>query len=178
MAPLVPGATWIVGDDEAERYRDAGAQTVIEGGRLCRSRNLALDMAFDHGALCLQLSDDLVRIERVGGDDELHPASLVEFVDEARGQITPNRRLVGVAPTANVFYAKRRVSRRHFIVGDVFLAAPSTIRFDETLRLKEDYDYTAAHLMAFGEVARLDWWLFSFRHRTNAGGAVAYRTSE
>jgi len=44
--------------------------------------------------------------------------------------------------------------------------------------LKEDYDYTLQHLRAYGQVARLNRIMPTFRHRSNAGGAVAYRTPD
>ena len=46
------------------------------------------------------------------------------------------------------------------------------------MTLKEDYDYTCQHLARYGLVARCDLILAEFAHRSNAGGAVAYRTGE
>jgi predicted dienelactone hydrolase len=60
----------------------------------------------------------------------------------------------------------------------MFYAEPSAPRFDTELKLKEDYDYTAQHIALHGVVARCDFIFASFKHRTNAGGAVAYRTPE
>lgn len=173
----LPGGTWYVGDGEGLEYTTAGAERVIEAGGLVAARNAALEDAFSQGLPCVQLDDDLTKVERFDGLTA-EPASLSDAVDEALGLLDDNCRLVGVAPTANSFYASTKVKRRHFIVGDFFVAAPSSIRFDPELRLKEDYDYTAAHLAKFGEVARMDWWLLTFKHRTNPGGAVAYRTAD
>ena len=164
-----------MGHDEEHTYRAAGAEHVVTAGGLCRARNLALDMAEDWR---LQLSDDLTKIARLTANGDAQAATLNDFLSEALTHITPNCRLVGVAPTPNAFYATHRVQRRHFVVGDAMLIAPTPLRFDEELALKEDYDYTCQHLMTYGEVARLDWWPFSFRHRTNRGGCYDYRTAE
>jgi len=169
--------TWFVPYGEGDAYLDAGASDVIESGNLIDSRNVALDMAFDQGDVCVQVSDDCTKMRRLHQGEA--PAALPgEFVAEALDHITANCRLVGIAPTDNAFYGGEKVKRQHFCVGDLFVAAPSPIRFDRRLRLKEDYDYTAQHIYRYGEVARLDWWLVSFTHRTNAGGVVQYRTAE
>jgi hypothetical protein len=87
-------------------------------------------------------------------------------------------KLAGVAPTSNPFYGSTTLKLRHFIVGDLMLAAPNPLRFDPAFALKEDYDYTCQHLARYGGVVRVDWILASFRHRTNKGGAVDVRTPE
>lgn len=178
MTELVGHAHWYVADGDAAPYADAGASNVHVTGGLIESRNAALEDAFAADELCVQVSDDLVSIRRVNDEGKVVGRTFSQLVNEATRHLTANCRLVGVAPTANAFYASTKVKRAHFIVGDFFVAAPSPIRFDPTLRLKEDYDYTAAHMAMFGEVARLDWWLLNFRHRTNPGGAVSYRSAE
>lgn len=55
---------------------------------------------------------------------------------------------------------------------------PCHLWFDTGMTLKEDYDYTLAHLHDFGLVARVNGLLAHFLHRTNPGGAVAARTAE
>ena len=58
------------------------------------------------------------------------------------------------------------------------LTRDTALRFDKSMRLKEDYDYTLQHLAANGRVARLDWILPEYQHYTNEGGAVAYRSPD
>jgi hypothetical protein len=45
---------WIVGAGEAAAYSAAGASRALEGGKLCASRNAALDEARRLGKLCVQ----------------------------------------------------------------------------------------------------------------------------
>lgn len=63
-------------------------------------------------------------------------------------------------------------------MGDFILVHPCKLFFDEQMKLKEDYDYTMAHIYEFGGVARCNAILAHFAHRSNAGGAVDFRTAE
>ena len=51
----------------------------------------------------------------------------------------------------------------------------STCQFDEEMKLKEDYDFTCAHLKAYGKVCRFNRILLHAQHYVNAGGAVDVR---
>lgn len=181
MQEFAPNATWLVALGDGEAYSDAGASKVIEAGTLCDSRNLALEMAFEHNKPCVQLSDDLTKLQQVDDDLNLWNITLDEAI-LAMSKITQSIgvKLAGVAPVTNTFYysPKKPVKTHHFIVGDMIYVEPSKPRFDTELRLKEDYDFTAQHIALYGGVARCDFVFASFKHRTNAGGAVAYRTPE
>jgi hypothetical protein len=183
MGALIGNATWFVGAGEAQAYRDAGAEFVVEGGGLCASRNAALDHAFAIGAPCVELSDDLKKLQIAIPNGQKNVAGSLSFAEA----VTLMRRRLddfgfkygGVAPTANpyFFHANRPVSTNLFVVGDFIIVAPSEPRFDENMRLKEDYDFTLQHMRAYGGVVRSNDILASFLHRTNAGGACAVRTS-
>jgi hypothetical protein len=88
--------------------------------------------------------------------------------------------LGGAAPTANAyFYTGRAVNNVGFVVGDmVLIDTASRLRWDEKLKLKEDYDFTAQHIARHGGVARSNDILAEFVHRSNAGGAVDFRNED
>jgi hypothetical protein len=163
MTEQIGDATWFVGEGEGDAYRAAGAKHVVESGGLCRSRNAAIDAAQAHGATCLQMSDDLTRIQvAVRGEKKVvaenadfwHVVSLIQ-----KGMSQVGAKLGGAAPTNNPFYANvdKPVHPSAFIVGDFLLIERGcSLRFDETMTLKEDYDYTLQHLMRYGVVARRD----------------------
>lgn len=181
MSLWVGAATWCVGTGEGPTYQAAGAERVVETGGLCRSRNWALEDAFARGVACVQVSDDLrglARIDEIGKNakTKIPLRTAVEHMMTVMARV--GARYAGCAPTANPFFTQREVSTRHFIVGDFITVLPTELRFDEGLRLKEDYDFTAQHLQKYGAVARCDTLMAQFAHRTNAGGAVSYRTSE
>jgi len=88
-------------------------------------------------------------------------------------------RLAGVFPMANTgqAFTREAVSSDHFILGDFFVADRSPVRFDTRMTLKEDYDFTCAHLAKHGAVIRCNRMFIRAVHETNAGGAVSERDS-
>lgn len=89
-------------------------------------------------------------------------------------------KLAGVYPNANpgTSYMMPQVSKEHFCVGDFLVVDPSsTILFDETMTLKEDYDFTCAHLHEYGAVCRVNRILIEAEHYVNKGGAVDTRNA-
>ena len=52
------------------------------------------------------------------------------------------------------------------------------LRFDERLRVKEDYDYSMQHIYKYGGVLRTHKYGIDVIHLTNEGGCVGYRTKE
>jgi hypothetical protein len=161
----------------------------MEVDGLCAARNVALEDAALFGLPCLQLSDDLRRIVVAKNREDWTPEvpryvrdSDVTFdqlvADMLLQMNTYNVSLVGVAPTDSLLgYPGDNMPprQRSFILGDCMLIRPTPLRFDTNLQLKEDYDFTAQHLARYGKVLRLDNWLLSFEHRTNAGGACDRR---
>jgi hypothetical protein len=182
MARFLVGldVTWYVGADEFDDYaRFAEGHSVEAVGGLIASRNAALEYAFQLGQPCLQLSDDLTKLQMIEASGQTAECSLRRAIDTMSNALAmTGAKLAGVAPTSNAFFGKRAINPRGFCVGDMILVQPTDLRFDTALRLKEDYDYTAQHLERYGKVARVDWLLASFTHSTNPGGAVAYRTPE
>jgi len=178
---LGKGATWYVGEGEGAAYTAAGATRVVEAGALTKARNAALEDAFKSSAYCLQLSDDLIKCHMAVSKKEKVQISLWSAVLDLKKEMEKTRaKLGGVAPTANEFYfnPKKPVKTSGFIVGDFLLVAPSAPRFDENLKLKEDYQLCLDHLMRYSKVCRVDRLLVGFKHRSNPGGAVSYRTEK
>lgn len=73
---------------------------------------------------------------------------------------------------ANAFIALESFILGDFMVIDCRVDVPA---FDNRMNLKEDYDYTASHLLKFGKVCRVHQILIVAEHRANEGGAVYYR---
>lgn len=187
MEAVVGRATWYVPEAEVADYIAAGAVSVRpDGGGLCAARNVALNDAFERGMWCLELSDDMTRVQKPVWSKAKgkHIAADLSFDDALRTVVDAMRgtgaKLGGVAPTNNPFFfnPKRPVHTEAFIVGDFIVVAPSEPRFDEEMTLKEDYDFTLQHLKLYGRVARANAVLVTFKHRSNPGGAVAVRTAE
>lgn len=180
MAPLLTGlnATWVVPPDEVDTYAAAGAPAWGVDGALCEARNAALDAAFADGAWCVQLDDDLRKVKRLGSDDAWHPvpaaAAIAALADALASR--PYARLAGAAPTDNPYFARGGITREWgFILGSMTVTAPTPLRYDTSLTLKEDWDYTCQHLWHYGGVVRCDSVLPTFLHYSNKGGAQRYR---
>ena len=176
MSRFVPDATWVVPPDEADDYRDAPSLLTVAG--LSEARNLALDDAGDD--LCVQIDDDLRSLEWLDVvTGEVSKLTVRKAVIEiAQRMDWLQVRLGGTSTTGNPYFTRRRVTMRGFVMASFMVAAPSPIRFDPRLALKEDYDYSIRHIVMYGGVARVDSILPRFRHRTNTGGAVDVRTDE
>lgn len=98
---------------------------------------------------------------------------------EAKGDPSAGPKLAGVFPLGNTgqAFTREAVSWEHFILGDFFVADSSPTRFDPRMTLKEDYDFTCAHLKRHGAVLRCNRMFAAAVHETNAGGAVSERDS-
>merc|ERR1711879_979423 len=86
-------------------------------------------------------------------------------------------KLGGVFPSANaaMTMGSMEYATQHFILGDFFVADDSPVRFDESLTLKEDYDFSCSHIAKHGSVLRCNRMLLTVRHYANQGGAVDIR---
>lgn len=170
--------TWIVGKDDLPSYFEAGAKNVAVGGGLCESRNMALERAFANEKICIQISDDLKRIWWIEDKESKKEISFSSAVHELLFDLNQFRaKLAGVAPTSNAYFFNKEHHFTQFVVGDMIAVAPCPLRFDTSLKLKEDYDFTVQHLIKYGLVVRNNRIAPEFLHRTNKGGAVDYRTA-
>lgn len=175
LGELAESAIWIVPKSLVVDYQEAGAPNVIGvNGGLQVSRNFALDHAFEWGWGCVQMPDDFTGLKHMDGT----PHSVAWAIAEMEGALDESSLMMaGVATTNNPFYAKDRINYRAFICIDLALIRPNPLRFDENMRLKEDYEYTAQHLATYGGVARCDYILPNFGHKTT-GGVSDIRNSE
>jgi hypothetical protein len=174
------GATWYVPRLQRADYEKGGTSTRHDTGSLSGGRQAALEEARQRGLICLQLDDDLKKIQMA-----VEGKGVDATADEAFGELLSRLafsdfRLGGVAPTNNAYFSKdKATSTNLFIIGSCCATKPSTsVRWREDLKLKEDYAFTADHILQDGGVLRCDNVLLSFAHYTNKGGAVDVRTVE
>jgi len=195
--------TWYVDEASLKDYKTLGLNAVV-GGKLTASRNKALKDARSQGKVCVQVSDDISSWEYRDGpsatvrtDDAMnaaHAASkryIISPVAAARFMLAKMRaaetpdgsrpRLGGVymlGSCARTFCGDA-FARKHFILGDFFVVdKDSKVNFDEEMMLKEDYDFSCAHIKAFGSVMRCNRMTLSVKHYANSGGAVTNRDNK
>lgn len=165
---------------DQKNYINNGAKEVVISGTLMDSRNASLEYCFERNKISIQLSDDLDNIML----NDFTGKRTKQYVDinTVLNYVMPhfnssNYNFAGFPPTNNPFFALKEFEYNKFIVGDFILIKPNPFRFDVNLMLKEDYDYTLQHIKEFGCI-RYQKYLNSFRHYSNSGGAVSYRTNK
>jgi hypothetical protein len=87
-------------------------------------------------------------------------------------------KLGAVAPTSNRFFYTKPISTQVFCIASLCVVLPDDLRFDETIPLKEDYDFTLQHISRHGGVVRSNDLLAVYKHYRNKGGAVGYRNDK
>jgi len=168
-------------DQDKKLYLENGAKKVIISGSLMDSRNTSLDYCFKLNKICIQLSDDLERImtNDFTGKRTHKYTNAKRVIETVLPHFVKNDYyFAGFPPTNNPFFSLKEFEYNKFIVGDFIIIKPNNLRFDTNLRLKEDYDYTLQHIKELNGCVRYGSFLNSFKHYSNKGGAVAYRTSQ
>ncbi|KAF8855585.1 hypothetical protein BDZ45DRAFT_501356 [Acephala macrosclerotiorum] len=181
------GVTWVLHPSELTLYTSSGATRTLSGGTLCQSRNAALQHAFSKNLVCVQLSDDLEHVfwwtknglERIKITLETATLRTYEIMEKE------SLFLGGGMPTANAQFASfvqdpegKGFTRFNFILADFMVIRPTSLRFNETLTLKEDYEFTVQHIKAYGGAVRLLQLMPKFKHYTKKGGCGTYRSAE
>lgn len=202
MAFRLGGAepTWYVDAESLSEYRALGLKAVV-GGRLTPARNMALRDARKQGKVCVQCSDDISQWDYRHGDMAkdhsmdavnaafdaaqqfvISPVTAAKFMlAKMRGAPEETKpRLGGVycLGSCSRTFGGQPISRRHFVIGDFFVDDRSGIFFEDTLTLKEDYDFTCSHLRKYGSVMRFNRMTIAARHYTNEGGACSVRDAK
>lgn len=177
VARFADDTHWFVPPDQVEIYEENGAKNVHADTGWPQVRNQMLDYAFENGyEYCVQLDDDLKKTFMLSRSGRKLPCSYKDITNEIIRQMSAfGCRLGGVPPVANDFYMSHAVKPNLFIIGSFSVVRNTHLRFDESLLLKEDYDYTMQHIKEYGRVARVDWCGAEFQHYSNPGGCVSIR---
>jgi hypothetical protein len=181
MLVTVGPGTWVVPQEEASLYEAEGAAVKAVSApfpNLVASRNLALDLAFAEGLPCVQTDDDFVRIKRAYGKRRTEAITFDDAVELMIGRLQRAGFYHGaVAPTTNAFFVGDITSKTGFCIASLCVTLPCSLRFDDEMTLKEDYDYTLQHIAVYGGVVRSNDLLAEYQHYSNSGGAVEVRST-
>jgi len=196
VAGLKP--TWYVDSESLQAYKKLGLNAKV-GGKLTPARNMALDDAKRLGKRCVQVSDDISKWEYLNVEKQdlrgevsfskanqalagaerhvISPVAAAQFILAKMRSSPLKPQLGGVFPTLNaaLTMGSDEYGTQNFILGDFFVVDSSPCRFDTQMTLKEDYDFSCAHIAKHGSVLRCNRMLVHARHATNTGGAVAER---
>jgi hypothetical protein len=190
--------TWYVDEASVKDYQKLGLKAVA-GGKLTAARNKALADANKSGKVCVQVSDDISAWEyrdgkqaKVRDFDALNkawasatriivsPVAAARFIlakmRGAEGALKPKLGGVYMLSSCSAAMCGDIFQRQHFIIGDFFVVdVGSKVRFDEEMTLKEDYDFSCAHIKRFGSVMRCNRMTLNVKHYDNGGGACSNR---
>lgn len=185
----IPIFVFVDGEREAKLYEAAGVgkyATIIAvpGRGIVNCRNYMFDY-FPSGEEIITACDDvknICKLEEQGGKKSLKKLSakeIKEFCEAAFRQTKGcDLKMWGVYPVANAFYMDFQVKQKAFIIASFSGVVNTPLRMDTELPLKEDYDFSLAHIQKYGGVYRFDDYCVEAAHYTNKGGAVSYRTPE
>jgi len=192
--------TWYVDAQSLQDYKDLGLKAVV-GGKLTAARNMAIKDARRQKKVCVQCSDDIAAWEYRHGkaaqtrdDDEqnaahaaakrfiVSPVTAAQFIlAKMRGAEGSKKPRLGgpyIIESCARTFGGPEFSRQHFILGDFSVIDLSDVLYDETMNLKEDYDFACAHIQKYGSVMRCNRMTLSVKHYDNGGGACSNRDSK
>ncbi len=183
---LIGDATFYVNVGEIPAYKKAGAERVCAPGlNICTARNAAILDATRQGLPCVQVSDDLRRIDEVymeAGKVRRANYTFKDAVEKIISKLREHKLFYGgVAINDNALnYTGNDWSYDKLIVNDLIVIMPAKkpLLFDPDMALKEDYEMCVRQLIEVGGVVRANYILCNFPHRENKGGANTYRNSK
>lgn len=188
-----------VAESEADGYRawNSGTEVVAVPdavqGNVARIRNYILDREFEGGADGVVLVDDDVhwfaRFDRVDaeygprcGETKLDAEELLGFIEQGMGLCDEwGFKFWGMNPNGTDRLAYRQTqpfSTLSFVGGPFQGFLPSSIRYDENLPLKEDYDMTLQHIREYGGVLRFNAYHYECDQANIKGGCAAVRNAK
>lgn len=180
---LFPEAIIAVDHSEADEYREIWGEPIMvcpEGvqGNLCRVRNYCLDQA---GTDCvLILDDDYVEVGYYQGKVEhrLTGADLLGFVQNGftmAQEIGTGLWGLQVQKDPKFYREYSPFSLLAPILGPWQAVVRSELRYDESLYLKEDYDFFIQHVRKFHKCLRFNKYWYQVAHINNSGGQQQFR---
>jgi hypothetical protein len=184
----VPDARVYVSEREADLYREAnpGAEIITVPpriqGNVARVRNWMLDHQLSQGKAVCMMDDDLRSIAYWEGGMEypVLPSDLPEFLERFTLMAIEFGCFlwgVNIARDQQNYREHTPFSLSSPILGPFCVHLPgSSIRYDERLPLKEDYDLCLQHLNVHRRVLRVNKYHYIVKQAEQPGGCASYRT--
>lgn len=184
---LLPDVIYVVAEFEAEKYQERGYNVEVipdkVQGNVARVRNYIADRLL--GDFGIMIDDDIEAIKRwtfVEGKPycyKMKTAEILEFFENAQYMAIESQvKLFGV----NIIGDKGSyrdytpLSYTNWISGSLMGIFKNPLSFDESMPLKEDYDYCLQHLNKYRKLLRFNFIHLVKRDHGNKGGCADMRT--
>lgn len=165
-------------DEDFLAYGDKWGQiaTIIyrRGSCVSDNRNTILE-AILPGEEVVMLDDDISEFRHLSSDGHLKKTSGPDFIQHCqfafRLAAKYNAGIWGLYPVENAFFMSKKTSIDQLLIGTTMgIVVKDGFRFDNQIRVKEDYEY-CCHLISKGfHTIRFNYMVAHAKHRTNTGG--------
>ncbi len=184
---LIPDVIYCVHEFEAHEYIDKGYNVEVMpdevGGNIARVRNYIKDNYIkDKG---LMIDDDIEGLKVWGWDDGLPQAVDVEDIEEfiEQGfnlceQFGCRLWGINIIGDKGSYREYTPFSLTNTISGSFMGFLNNELSFDETMPLKEDYDYSIQNANVYRKLLRINYAYMIKKDHKNKGGCADYRTVE
>jgi len=183
-----PMVTLVVAKKEGKAYLDGGNH-IIEcpdkvQGNLCRVRNWMIDNLMEDNDALILMDDDCRSVGRWENARKVkfNPEELIEFAEVHTALCRElGFKFWGVnCVTDKGAYREYTPFAFTSYIGGPFQVhlSGSTLRYDEELPLKEDYDMTLQHLITYGGCLRVNFAHYDVKQAEQEGGCATYRNLE
>ncbi len=183
-----PFVKLVVRESEADEYIENGNDIIIcpdsAQGNLCRVRNWILDNLMEDNDCIIILDDDCKYIGRWSNQIKykFKQECLLDFCEKGSLLCKElNYKLWGLNCISDKgAYMEHTPLGLSQYIGGPFQAhlKNSTIKYDESLPLKEDYDITLQHIKKYGGCLRFNFAHYEVKQAEQTGGCATYRNLE
>lgn len=185
---IYPFIKLVVCESQVEEYKKNGNNIVVcpdsAQGNLCRVRNWILDNLFDDNDCIIIVDDDCSYIGYWNNKKQyrFNKKNLLEFCEKSALLCRElNYNFFGLnCVTDKGAYKEYTPFGFTKYIGGPFQGhlKDSTLRYDEELSLKEDYDMTLQHIYKYGGCLRINYAHYNVKQAEQIGGCATYRNLE
>jgi hypothetical protein len=179
-----PFVKLVVRESDADAYLKNGNEIIIvpdnAQGNLCKIRNYILDNFFNDCDCIILLDDDCKGIYRWENQKKIkfQADELIEFCEQMTILCNDyNFKFWGLncIPDKGAYREHTPFGTLQYIGGPFQAHLKNSIRYDEKLPLKEDYDITLQHIKKYNGCLRVNFANYEVKQAEQSGGCATYR---
>jgi len=188
LVPIVP--LWIVPLRLVSDYSQAQNVIGVDGVMPMKPKqlNYALDTGFAKDQIVITMDDDFVKcvtVRQEGTKFITEDASLANFINDMSDRLIKSPyHMAGFQSNLNPAWCGSGQTNTGMVLGQLLAHKKSYIRFDESLTMLEDLEYTIAHHSKYGGIVRINDRMIYFHmeseknRKEQAGGFKGQRDKE